>query len=75
MPKKLEEKLKHEVETNPKYKHLSQERKNAIIYSVLRKTGWKPGEGSDIPSIKESLDQAESALESELLQNIYKELK
>ena len=85
MPKKLEDHMKHEVETNPKYKHLSEDRKNAIIYSVLRKSGWKPGKGSFTPSVpadeagfknyKEALSKEEKALADELLFHSFKELK
>ena len=46
MPAKLEHKIQHELSTNPKYKHLSEKSKNAILYSVLRKTGWKPGKSA-----------------------------
>ena len=42
MPLKLERLLDKEIKTNPKYKHLSPERQDAIKYSVLRKTGWTP---------------------------------
>ncbi len=38
MPKALEEKLQREVAG----KNWSEDRKNAYIYSTMRKTGWKP---------------------------------
>jgi len=68
MPKKLEDKLKHEVNTNPKYKDLPEGRKNAIIYGVMRKTGWKPGEGGDPATWTLSSD------EKALAENLYKSL-
>jgi hypothetical protein len=40
MPKALERKLKQEV--NKKHPNWSEERKNAYIFGVLRKTGWVP---------------------------------
>jgi len=40
MPKQMEEDLKREVET--KHPDWSKERKDAYVYGVLRKTGWKP---------------------------------
>lgn len=39
MPVELERKLKKEAN---KHKSWSKERKNAFIYGILRKTGWKP---------------------------------
>lgn len=38
MPKALERELKAKVAG----KNWSQERKDAYVYSVLRKTGWRP---------------------------------
>jgi hypothetical protein len=40
MPQQLERELKAKV--NRLHPNWSEERKNAYIYSVLRKTGWKP---------------------------------
>lgn len=72
MPKKLEDHLKHEVNTNPKYKHLSQERKNAIIYSTLEKTGWKPGKGE---VFKEwPLTEEDDVLAKEAFKDLYKQV-
>lgn len=74
MPKKLEDHLRNEVETNPKYKHLSKERKNALIYGVMRKTGWVPkgqkAEAWDFGGV-----QDDSALGEELLTHVYKQVK
>ena len=39
MPKAQEEALKRVAN---KHKNWSKERKNAFIYGILRKTGWKP---------------------------------
>lgn len=40
MPKRLEQKLKRQAKT----KGLTEDRANAYVYGVLRKTGWKPKE-------------------------------
>ena len=40
MPIKLEKKLDKELSENPKYKHLSEDRKHAIKHSVIRY--WRP---------------------------------
>jgi len=40
MPEELERKLRYQV--NRDHPNWSQERKNAYIYGVLRKTGWVP---------------------------------
>jgi len=39
LPKKLHEKLKKQA----RKKGLKGKRKNAYIYGILQKTGWKPG--------------------------------
>lgn len=41
MPKQLERELRAKV--NRLHPDWSEERKNAYIYSILRKTGWRPG--------------------------------
>ena len=42
MPKELEQKLWRQIAKDPVKRKWSMKKKKAYVYSVLRKTGWKP---------------------------------
>lgn len=71
MPKQLEKKLKKQIDK--KYPKLSKERKNAILYSILRKTGWKPGEGEETWGL--DLTDKEKEMCDSVMADLYKELQ
>jgi hypothetical protein len=72
MPVELEKKIRARV--NKDYPNLSQEKKNAIIYSILRKTGWKPKREEASMTLMD-MDKEMKSIAEAIMKDLYKEVK